>query len=1536
VKAGCPIFLLKPFHPIILSIFIPFLFSFNLFIDNWIAVQLKTVKINKNSQIKGCTKQEKAVLLHKFGQLSRKDNSIKTRYMQKYKPLHLVLEDGTVFKGKSFGYEKPVAGEVVFNTAMVGYPESLTDPSYAGQLLAITFPLVGNYGVPNDTIQNGLSTYFESEKIQATGLIISDFSFEYSHWNADKGLSEWLIENKTPGIFGVDTRELTKLVREKGTMRGKFIFPDGEDIEFINPDDENQVAKVSCDDVITYGNGKHRVLLVDCGVKHNIIRCLLKRNTTVIRVPWDYDFNQIEFDGLFISNGPGDPEYCKDTVKNIQKAMQTDKPIFGICMGNQLLSVAGGAKTYKLKYGHRSHNQPVQLVGTNRAFITSQNHGFAVDNKTLGADWEPLFVNMNDGTNEGIRHKTKPWFSAQFHPEASSGPTDTEFLFDVFIKTLTHTTKSIPQLIEEELESRLVTKHIYNGVEKGDIKKVLVLGSGALKIGEAGEFDYSGSQALKALKEEGIETVLINPNIATVQTSEGIADKVYFLPVTPDFVERVIEKERPDGVFLSFGGQTALNCGVALFRDKIFEKYNVRVLGTPVQSIIDTEDREIFNQKLSEISVKYIQSEAVNDLENAIRAANELGYPVIVRAAYALGGLGSGFCDNDEEMKTLVDKAFAYSSQVLVEKSLKGWKEIEYEVVRDRYDNCITVCNMENFDPLGIHTGESIVVAPSQTLTNTEYHKLRELAIRIIRHIGIVGECNVQYAFDPSSEDYRVIEVNARLSRSSALASKATGYPLAFVAAKLGLGYGLPELKNSVTKDTSAFFEPALDYIVCKIPRWDLGKFQGVSRQLGSSMKSVGEIMSIGRNFEEAFQKGLRMIGLGMHGFVANKDFYADDVDTALNQPTDKRVFYLAQALHGGYSIDRLHELTKIDKWFLYKLQHIVEKEHELETFNSLNELPDDVLRRAKEMGFSDFQITRLVTKCSSDDIDDAIKLTRLHRKSHGIVPVVKQIDTLAAEYPAQTNYLYLTYGGTANDVKYLGDHRSVVVLGSGAYRIGSSVEFDWCGVNALLTIRKEGFRSVMINYNPETVSTDYDMCDRLYFDELSFERVMDIIDMENPMGTIVSTGGQIPNNLALKLAESNVNILGTKANYIDMAEDRHKFSSMLDTLKIDQPRWKELTTFEDVNEFVDGIGYPVLVRPSYVLSGAAMNVCYDASQLENFLKLATDVSKKHPVVISEFIERCKEIEIDAVANKGEILVYAISEHVEFAGVHSGDATTQFPPQKIYVETIRRIKKIASEIAKSLNISGPFNIQFLARDNYIKVIECNLRASRSFPFVSKVLKINFIELATKVMLGLPVEKPEKSAFDLDYVGIKASQFSFARLQQADPVLGVDMASTGEVGCIGDDFSEAILKSLLSVGYRIPKKRILISSGETKSKLELSEACLLLQKKGYEMFATRGTQKFLKENGVHATAVNWPDEDGDLNVKNMISNKEFDLVINIPKNTSKRELANDYVIRRGAIDFNIPLFTNARLASAFITAFCTMSFEDIKIKSWDEY
>ncbi|MBQ5657558.1 MAG: carbamoyl-phosphate synthase (glutamine-hydrolyzing) large subunit [Bacteroidaceae bacterium] len=1068
------------------------------------------------------------------------------------------------------------------------------------------------------------------------------------------------------------------------------------------------------------------------------------------------------------------------------------------------------------------------------------------------------------------------------------------------------------------------------------IQKVLLLGSGALKIGEAGEFDYSGSQALKALKEEGIRTVLINPNIATVQTSKEVADEIYFLPVTPYFVERVIEKERPDGILLAFGGQTALNCGVSLYRSGVFERYGVQVLGTPVQAIMDTEDRELFVHRLDEIGVKTIRSEAVETLEDARRAARELGYPVIIRAAYALGGLGSGFCDNETELDALAEKAFSFSPQVLVEKSLKGWKEIEYEVVRDCFDNCITVCNMENFDPLGIHTGESIVVAPSQTLTNNEYHKLRELAIRIIRHIGIVGECNVQYALDPESEDYRVIEVNARLSRSSALASKATGYPLAFVAAKLALGYGLFDLKNAVTKTTPAFFEPALDYVVCKIPRWDLGKFQGVDRMLGSSMKSVGEVMAIGRTFEEAIQKGLRMIGQGMHGFVENKELVIADVDKALREPTDKRIFIISKAMRAGYTVDQLHELTRIDKWFLQKLQNIMDTSIELHDCVWSSSSFGSLLRKAKRQGFSDFQIARAIGLDTVMSGENAAQKIRELRKRVGILPVVKQIDTLAAEYPAQTNYLYLTYNGTESDVDYLGDKKSVVVLGSGAYRIGSSVEFDWCGVQALNTIRKEGWRSVMINYNPETVSTDYDICDRLYFDELTFERVLDILELENPYGVIVSTGGQIPNNLALRLDAQGVSILGTSAESIDRAEDRDKFSAMLDTIGVDQPEWRALTSLEDIQAFVQEVGFPVLVRPSYVLSGAAMNVCSNNEELERFLALAANVSKQHPVVVSRFIEHAKEVEMDAVAREGEIIAYAISEHIEYAGVHSGDATIQFPPQKLYVETMRRIKRISRRIAKELNISGPFNIQFLARDNDIKVIECNLRASRSFPFVSKVLKLNLIELATRVVLGMEVQKPDKSLFDLDYVGIKASQFSFNRLQNADPVLGVDMASTGEVGCLGQDTSCALLKAMLSVGYRIPQKGILLSTGAPKQKVDMLEAARMLQQQGFTLYATGGTSAFLEENGVKSVRVYWPSEEGTPQALDLLHRKEIDMVVNIPKNLSSSELDNGYKIRRSSIDLNIPLITNARLASAFIGAFCSMKVEDLAIQSWNEY
>ena len=1069
------------------------------------------------------------------------------------------------------------------------------------------------------------------------------------------------------------------------------------------------------------------------------------------------------------------------------------------------------------------------------------------------------------------------------------------------------------------------------------IKKVLLLGSGALKIGEAGEFDYSGSQALKALKEEGIETILINPNIATVQTSEGVADHIYFLPVTPYFVERVIQKEKPDGIMLAFGGQTALNCGVELFRTGVLEKYNLQVLGTPVQAIMDTEDRELFVEKLNEIDVKTIKSEACESIEAARQAAKELGYPVILRAAYALGGLGSGFCDNEEELNKLAEKAFSFSPQVLVEKSLKGWKEIEYEVVRDRFDNCITVCNMENFDPLGIHTGESIVIAPTQTLTNSEAQKLRELSIRIVRHVGIVGECNVQYAFDPESEDYRVIEVNARLSRSSALASKATGYPLAFVAAKLGLGYGLFDLKNSVTKTTTAYFEPALDYVVCKIPRWDLGKFRGVDRELGSSMKSVGEVMSIGRTFEEVIQKGLRMIGQGMHGFVDNKEIVIDNVEAALKEPTDKRIFVIEKAFKEGYTIDQIYDLTKIDRWFLQKLHCIHETDRQLHACTSVNVLDNELLRKAKIQGFTDFQIARALGMEQEMDIEKASMAIRARRKQAGILPVVKQIDTLAAEYPAQTNYLYLTYSGVAHDIRFEQDKRSVVVLGSGAYRIGSSVEFNWCGVQALNTIRKEGYRSVMINYNPETVSTDYDMCDRLYFDELTFERVMDILELETPYGVIVSTGGQIPNNLAMRLDAEHVNLLGTQAKYIDNAEDREKFSAMLNRIGVDQPEWSALTSMEDINEFIDRVGFPVLVRPSYVLSGAAMNVCSNADELERFLKLAANVSKKHPVVVSRFLQHAKEVEMDAVAKDGEIIAYAISEHIEYAGVHSGDATIQFPPQKLYVETARRIKKISKQIAKELHISGPFNIQFLARENDIKVIECNLRASRSFPFVSKVLKINLIEMATRIMLGLPVEKPNKSLFDLDYVGIKASQFSFNRLQKADPVLGVDMSSTGEVGCLGEDSRTALLKSMLSVGHRIPQKNILLSTGDGKQKAEMLAACMMLRDHGYKLFATPGTSRYLTENGIENTTVYWPSEAPQQpQALEMLHNKEIDMVVNVNKNLSSGELTNGYKIRRAAIDLNIPLITNARLASAFIYAFCTVKLDDLEIRSWQEY
>ena len=1457
----------------------------------------------------------------------------------------LILEDGSRFEGTAFGSLRNTSGEVVFNTAMTGYPESLTDPSYAGQILVSTFPLIGNYGVPpHKQEEDGLEEHFEGSHIYARALVVADYSSAYSHWNAEENLEEWLRREDIPAITGIDTRALTKALRERGVMRGRIVMEGLEDRSGIDTyEDHNFVAEVSCKEVLHYlpaQTPRKKVVLVDCGCKYNIIRCLLSRGLEVIRVPWNYDYSEMEYDGLFLSNGPGNPEQCQETVAILRKVMADGrkaaaegrpvKPIMGICLGNQLLGIAAGARVYKLKYGHRGHNQPVRLNGTTECFITSQNHGYAIANESLPDGWKPLLVNMNDGSNEGMEHEHMPWFSVQFHPEANGGPLDTEVLFDRFASLLEHPLTDGRPPISGHLEKKAPTLQ-----PRKVISTVLVLGSGALKIGEAGEFDYSGSQALKALREEGIRTVLINPNIATVQTSEGIADKIYFLPVTPDFVEKVIRKERPDGIFLSFGGQTALNCGIQLYKSGVLERYGVQVLGTPVQTIIDTEDRELFVEKLDEIDVKTISSVACSSIGEARKAAAELGYPVILRSAYALGGLGSGFCDDEAQLDKLAEKSFSFSPQVLVEKSLKGWKEIEYEVVRDAYDNCITVCNMENFDPLGIHTGESIVIAPSQTLSNEEYHFLRGLAIKIVRHLGIVGECNVQYAFDPDSEDYRVIEVNARLSRSSALASKATGYPLAFIAAKLGLGKGLFDLRNSVTQTTSAFFEPALDYVVCKIPRWDLGKFHGVDREIGSSMKSVGEVMSIGRTFEEAIQKGLRMIGQGMHGFVENHPLPFPDLDKALREPTDMRIFAISTALQQGYSVERIHELTRIDRWFLLKLLNIIHLNEELRKYK-VETIPAALLRRAKVYGFSDFQISRAT---AVEGIQPEALVVRARREAMGIVPYVKQIDTLAGEFPAETNYLYMTYQATEHDVAPGSEdsREGVVVLGSGAYRIGSSVEFDWCCVQAVKTIRNHGYRSVVVNYNPETVSTDYDVTDRLYFDELSFERVLDVVAMESPKGVVVSTGGQIPNNLAVKLADRGIRLLGTSAEDIDRAEDRKKFSSLLDGLGVDQPEWGELTSQEDIDGFIGRVGFPVLVRPSYVLSGAAMNICSNQEELERFLQLAATVSQEHPVVVSRFIENAKEIEFDAVADHGQIIAYAIGEHVEFAGVHSGDATIQFPPQKLYVETVRRIKRISRQIAAGLHISGPFNIQYLAKENDVKVIECNLRASRSFPFVSKVLKINLVELATKIMLGEKVTPPSKDLFDLDCVGIKASQFSFNRLQKADPVLGVDMASTGEVGCIGDDVPTTILESMLSVGYRIPKQNILLSTGTPKQKADMLPAARMLVNHGYKLFATGGTSRYLTQSGVPNTLVHWPSEpEKEPQALDLLHRKEIDLVVNIPKDLTPRELSNGYKIRRAAIDLNIPLVTNARLAAAFISAFCTVDVDSIPIKSWDEF
>uniref|UniRef100_A0AAQ6ADD8 Multifunctional protein CAD n=1 Tax=Amphiprion ocellaris TaxID=80972 RepID=A0AAQ6ADD8_AMPOC len=1440
----------------------------------------------------------------------------------------LVLEDGTTFRGRVFGANVSVSGEVVFQTGMVGYPEALTDPSYRCQLLTLTYPLVGNYGVPKDEEgEFGLSRWFESSKIHAAALIIGELAESPSHWSSVKSLDQWLKEQGIPGLQGVDTRCLTKKIREKGTMLGKLVM-DGtpeSSIPFDNPDQRNLVQEVSMKEPQVFNpSGSLRITVVDCGIKYNQIRCLAQRGARVTVVPWDHLLDPNDFDGLFISNGPGDPQLCQATINNVKKVVCVDhpKPVFGICLGNQLLSLVIGAKTYKMKYGNRGHNQPCIHNGTDRCFITSQNHGFAVDPDTLPEDWDVLFTNANDHTNEGIVHNTKPLFSVQFHPEHMAGPTDLVSLFDVFLNTVKdHKEGKAAQSVKQRLMDHLTFPGSPKAKEICRPRKVLILGSGGLSIGQAGEFDYSGSQAIKALKEENIQTVLINPNIATVQTSKGLADKVYFLPITPEYVTQVIKNERPDGVLLTFGGQTALNCGVELTKLGILEKYKVKVLGTPVASIEMTEDRKIFVEKMEEINEHVAPSEAALSVEQAVAAAERLGYPVLVRSAFALGGLGSGFANNREELTSLVTSAFAHTSQVLVDKSLKGWKEIEYEVVRDAYDNCVTVCNMENIDPLGIHTGESIVVAPSQTLNDHEYNMLRNTAIKVIRHLGIVGECNIQYALNPESEQYYIIEVNARLSRSSALASKATGYPLAYVAAKLGLGIPLPQLKNSVTNQTTANFEPSLDYCVVKVPRWDLSKFLRVSTKIGSSMKSVGEVMAIGRSFEEAFQKALRMVDENCVGF----DHTIKPVsEKELQTPTDKRIFVLAAAFRAGYTVDQLYELTKIDRWFLHKMKNIADHERLLETYNQVRNstMPPEVMRKAKQLGFSDKQIALAV---QSTEL-----AVRKLRHDWSILPVVKQIDTVAAEWPAHTNYLYLTYHGTENDLSFNDQH--VMVIGSGVYRIGSSVEFDWCAVGCITELREMGYKTIMVNYNPETVSTDYDMCDRLYFDEISFEVVMDIYERENPEGVILSMGGQLPNNIAMSLHRQQCRILGTSPEFIDCAENRFKFSRMLDTIGISQPQWKELSETESAVKFCETVGYPCLVRPSYVLSGAAMNVAYSDSDLEKYLTNAVAVSKEHPVVISKFIQEAKEIDVDAVACDGVVMAIAVSEHVENAGVHSGDATLVTPPQDLNQKTIERIKLIVHAIGQELQVTGPFNLQLIAKDDQLKVIECNVRVSRSFPFVSKTLGVNLVALATQAIMGENVE-PVGLMSGKGIVGVKVPQFSFSRLAGADVVLGVEMASTGEVACFGENRYEAYLKAMLSTGFKIPKKNILLSIGSYKNKSELLPTVQALESLGYDLYASLGTADFYTEHGVKVMAVDWPFEEEDSecatkekqrSIMNYLEENHFDLVINLSmRNSGGRRLSSfvtkGYRTRRMAIDYSVPLIIDIKCTKLFVQA-----------------
>ncbi|KAI8983762.1 hypothetical protein BDB01DRAFT_850421 [Pilobolus umbonatus] len=1485
----------------------------------------------------------------------------------------LVLQDGSSYEGISFGKEIGIAGECVFQTGMVGYPESLTDPSYRGQILVLTFPLIGNYGVPSrdviDPLLKEIPEYFESDKIQVAGLIIGCYSKEYSHHLATSSLSEWLIENNIPALYGIDTRAMTKKIRIEGSLLGKIVFPrqvgtlesaaaamgfniskntkqllpserialEYDDVDWDDPNQRNLVAEVSIKKPKLYQpdtntsnlklskeNRTIRILAINLGMKYNQIRCFVNRGVEVLVVPWDYDFNlepKHSYDGLFLSNGPGDPTIIEPTIRHLRTYLnEIQKPVFGICLGHQVLALASGAKTLKMKFGNRGQNIPCTNLLSGRCYITSQNHGYAVDTSSLQTGYKELFVNSNDGSNEGIIHTSLPIFSVQFHPESTPGPRDTEFLFDIFLDT-------ISQCIET---ASLVPVHIpgdyYNGLStRVHVSKVLVLGSGGLSIGQAGEFDYSGSQAIKALKEEGIFTVLINPNIATIQTSKGLADKVYFLPVTPDYVRKVIQFERPDGIFVTFGGQTALSVGIAL-KDE-FESLGVKVLGTSIDTIITTEDRDHFSNAMQAINEKCAQSASAVTTAEALKSAHEIGYPVICRAAYALGGLGSGFAENEKELIELCNKAFATSPQVLIEKSMKGWKEIEYEVVRDCRDNCITVCNMENFDPLGIHTGDSIVIAPSQTLSDADYNMLRTTAINVIRYLGVVGECNIQYALNPFSKEYCIIEVNARLSRSSALASKATGYPLAFVAAKLGLGIPLNEIKNSVTKVTCACFEPSLDYVVVKIPRWDLKKFNRVSTALSSSMKSVGEVMAIGRTFEETIQKAIRAIDYDFLGFSKNNFVTKDEIDFELSNPSDQRLFAIANAMHSGYSVDKIWEMTNIDKWFLHKLMEIVRLDSRLKTFSKTN-IPGNIIRAAKQLGFSDRQIANQINS-------NELAVRRL-RQEYGVTPFVKQIDTVAAEFPAFTNYLYMTYNGIEHDITF--EDNGVMVLGSGVYRIGSSVEFDWCAVRAIRTIREKGIKTVMVNYNPETVSTDYDEADRLYFENINLERVLDIYEIERSAGVIMSMGGQTPNNIALPLYRQNVKILGTSPEMIDNAENRYKFSRMLDNIDVDQPLWKELTSYQEAKKFCDNVGFPVLVRPSYVLSGAAMNVVFSEDDLASYLNEAAAVSSEHPVVITKYIEEAKEIEMDAVALDGKLIMHVISEHVENAGVHSGDATLVLPPQDLDPETVRKIELATSKIGHALNITGPFNIQFIAKNNEIKVIECNVRASRSFPFVSKVLNVDLIEMATTAMLGLPVVPYPKFDIPKEYVGIKVPQFSFSRLSGADPILGVEMASTGEVACFGKDKYQAYIKALLATGFQLPKKNILFSIGSYKEKQELLPSVRKLYQLGYNLFATTGTADYIQEHDIPVKHLDALDGDGDDKLKaeyslqQHLSNNLIDLYINLPSRNRFRRpasyISKGYRSRRLAVDYSVPLLTNVKCAKLFIEALARRGSDDI--------